>query len=273
MPALLRAKARVPVNPPKVAAAREPKDTVPRSPVARLTVLAPKALALAKARVPAATRVAPAAVLAPARVKVPLPVLVRPPCPLTAPFTVRLAAAPTEIAESATRATLRLVASVALTEEASVPPANVRAVWATAGTAPRAASDWIANVPAAMVTPPVKVFAPVRRKVPEPALVRLAAAAPSARTELRVKVAALFAWVRMNSLTPEVSVPPVREAAAVPVPAVTRRPPLARVAVPARLTVKPPVVAKRSALAEAPSATVLLLRTSTLVPVDQVSPT
>ena len=128
-------------------------------------------------------------------------------------------------------------------------------------------------MPAATVTPPVKVLAPLRSSVPAPALVRLAAAAPSARTEFSAKVPPTLAWVTMNSLTSEVRVPPLTEVTPAPTAGATRIPPLARLAAPARLTVRPPAVAKRRELAAAPAATVLVVRTSTLAPVLQVLPT
>ena len=268
--ALVRLRPRAPARPPRLAAVRAPKETAPASPVARLSVLPARASAWASAKVPAATRVAPVAEPAPARASVPLPVLVRPPCPLTVPLTVRVALAETAMPESAARATPRLAARATLTAVERLPPSRVRLVRAVAGMAPRLASARIAKVPAATVTPPVKVLAPLSSKVPAPALVRLAAAAPSARTELRAKVPEVLAWVTMNSFAPEVSVPPLTEAARAPTAGVTRRPPLAKVALPARLTTRPPGAAKRRELAAASAATVLVERTSTLAPAVQV---
>ena len=267
---LVRVRPREPARPPRLATVSEPKETVPASPVARLRVLPARASAWASAKVPAATRVAPVAAPAPARARVPLPDLVRPPCPLTVPLTVRVALAETAMAESAARATPRLASRATLTAADRLPPSSVRLVRAVAGIAPRLASARIAKVPAATVTPPVKVLAPLSSKVPAPALVRLAAAAPSARTELSAKVPEVLAWVTMNSLAPEVSVPPLTEETPAPTAGVTRIPPLARLASPARLTTRPPAVAKRRALAAEPAATVFVERTSTLAPAPQV---
>ena len=184
-----------------------------------------------------------------------------------------MALAATATDESAARATPRLASRATLTAAERAPPSRVTFVRAVAGTAPRLASARIAKVPAATVTPPVKVLAPLSSRVPAPALVRLAAAAPSARTEFRAKVAPVLACVTMNSLASEVRMPPLREETARPAAGATRMPPEARLAEPARLTVRPPAVAKRRELAAAPAATVLVVRTSTLAPALQVLPT